>query len=132
MNIRLIKANRALNTTRQLFTTNSQHQNYFKSKIMSNNNMFSTAEASPAAAPIINNNTKVKIAVGQLTSAADREQNLNAVASLVKQSSEQQCKFLFLPENFSVMGTAQSDVQAEPLNGPLFARYRALAKQHCK
>lgn len=74
---------------------------------------------------------KVKIAVAQMTSIANKEINFAHVQTLVQQSAKEQCKFLFLPENFALMATSpQEGTQAEPLDGPLFTKYCQLAKEH--
>lgn len=73
-----------------------------------------------------------RIAVGQLTSGADVDVNLAACARLCAQAKERGALLLVLPENFAFMGKGDGETQKimEPLSGPLFTRFRALAREH--
>lgn len=73
-----------------------------------------------------------RLAVGQMCSTNDVEANFATCASLAKQAKEAGCHILCLPECFAFIGVAGSDALdvMEPLDGPLMARYRALARDH--
>ena len=72
------------------------------------------------------------LAVGQMTSTADVEANLATCAALAKQAKERGAALLCLPENFAFMGAADGESLKimEPLEGALFSRFRAIAKDH--
>jgi deaminated glutathione amidase len=74
----------------------------------------------------------MKIAVGQMCSTDDADANFAVVADLVKQASQQGVRLISLPECFEWIGTGPkaSVAVAAPLHGPLFTRYRELAKEH--
>lgn len=76
--------------------------------------------------------TGTLIAVGQMTSTNDIEANLAACTSLAASAAGRGAKLLCLPENFAFLGTADGDAQRimEPLDGPLFARFRQIARAH--
>jgi predicted amidohydrolase len=73
-----------------------------------------------------------RIAVGQLTSGDDVDQNLAACGRLCAQAKERGAALLLLPENFAFLGRGDGDTVRvmQPLDGPLFSRFRALASQH--
>lgn len=73
-----------------------------------------------------------RIAVGQLTSGADVDDNLAACARLCVQAKERGASLLVLPENFAFMGRGDGETakMMEPLDGPLFQRFAALARTH--
>jgi len=73
-----------------------------------------------------------RLAVGQMCSTNDVEANFATCASLARQAKEAGCHILCLPECFAFIGVAGSDALdvMEPLDGPLMARYRALARDH--
>jgi len=72
------------------------------------------------------------IAVGQMTSGDDVDRNLDACARLCRAAKQQGAALLSLPENFAFLGRGDGETLArmEPLDGPLFARFRALARDH--
>ncbi len=73
-----------------------------------------------------------RIAVGQLTSTDDVENNLSACARLCAQAKERGASLLLLPENFAFMGKGDGETvrMMQPLDGALFSRFRSLASQH--
>lgn len=73
-----------------------------------------------------------KLAVGQMTSTDDVEHNVAACDRLCAQAKERGAALLVLPENFAYVGRGDADTRAkmEPLDGPLFTRFRALAAKH--
>ena len=58
------------------------------------------------------------------------EANFETCSTLASAAASQGCSILFLPECFAYIGIAGNDALAvmEPLDGPLMARYRQLAK----
>lgn len=60
----------------------------------------------------------------------DVEANFETCSTLARAAASQGCSILFLPECFAYIGIAGNDALAvmEPLDGPLMARYRQLAK----
>ena len=60
----------------------------------------------------------------------DVEANFETCSTLASAAASQGCSILFLPECFAYIGIAGNDALAvmEPLDGPLMARYRQLAK----
>ena len=71
-----------------------------------------------------------KAAVGQMRATNDLEANFETCSTLASAAASQGCSILFLPECFAYIGMAGNDALAvmEPLDGPLMARYRQLAK----
>ena len=71
-----------------------------------------------------------KAAVGQMRATNDLEANFETCSTLARAAASQGCSILFLPECFAYIGMAGNDALAvmEPLDGPLMARYRQLAK----
>ena len=72
-----------------------------------------------------------RVAVGQMTSTSDVLANYETCARLARDAVAAGCSLLALPECFSFMGSTgeESLAQAEPLDGPKMARYRALARE---
>ncbi|KAL6774295.1 hypothetical protein ACKKBG_A24455 [Auxenochlorella protothecoides x Auxenochlorella symbiontica] len=70
-----------------------------------------------------------KIAVAQMTSVGDPDANFKTCQRLAQEAKDSGAAMLFLPENFGFLGRspAESLAQAQPLEGPLMARYRQLA-----
>jgi len=73
-----------------------------------------------------------RVAVGQLTSTSDHASNLAAARALCRRAADEGACLLCLPEAFSFIGgsAAETVAQAEPLDGPRFDAYRALARDH--
>lgn len=76
--------------------------------------------------------TNALLAVGQMTSTADLEANLRTCDDLAKQAKARGASLLCLPENFAFMGMGDGESRKvmEPLEGPLFSRYRSIAQDH--
>ena len=73
-----------------------------------------------------------RLGVAQMLSVADAEANLATVGRLVRKAAAGGCTFLCLPEAFDIVGTpgtGESSRAAQPLDGPLFQRYQALARE---
>ncbi|HEY4222989.1 MAG TPA: nitrilase-related carbon-nitrogen hydrolase, partial [Myxococcota bacterium] len=72
------------------------------------------------------------LAVGQMTSTKEVDQNLATCGELASSAQDRGAKLLCLPECFAFMGHGDVDTRAvmEPLEGPLFARYREIARAH--
>jgi predicted amidohydrolase len=72
------------------------------------------------------------LAVGQMTATDDIDENLRACARLCLQAVQAGAALLVLPECFAFLGRGDGDLLAtmEPLEGPLFARFRRLAVEH--
>ena len=62
----------------------------------------------------------------------DLDANFDTCASLVQQAASRGCVLLALPECFAYIGVKGTDALGvmEPLDGPVMARYRELARQH--
>uniref|UniRef100_A0A8C9GDK6 Nitrilase 1 n=1 Tax=Pavo cristatus TaxID=9049 RepID=A0A8C9GDK6_PAVCR len=73
---------------------------------------------------------KPLVAVGQVTSTPDKEQNFSGCAALVRAAARQGACLVFLPEGFDYIGrdSAQTLSLAESLDGELMARYSVLAR----
>ena len=73
-----------------------------------------------------------RIAVGQMCATNDLDANFDTCASLVQQAASRGCVLLALPECFAYIGVKGTDALGvmEPLDGPVMARYRELARQH--
>ncbi|MFZ9887362.1 MAG: carbon-nitrogen hydrolase family protein [Myxococcota bacterium] len=73
-----------------------------------------------------------RIAVAQMTSTHDEEQNFQTCERLVSRAAERGVRLLSLPENFAFLGQRDDEVQRfkRPLESELFRRYRALAADH--
>ncbi|NWH77192.1 NIT1 amidase, partial [Piaya cayana] len=81
---------------------------------------------SMAAAPAL----KPLVAVAQVTSTPDKEQNFSACAGLVREAAQRGAGLVFLPEAFDFIGrdATQTLSMAEPLDGDLMGRYAQLAR----
>ena len=75
---------------------------------------------------------KVLAGLVQMTSVNDAATNFAACASMVSDAVAKGCKIVFFPECFSFIGAKAGEAQqvAEPLSGPILARYLELAKVH--
>lgn len=73
---------------------------------------------------------KPLVAVGQVTSTPDKEQNFSGCAALVRAAARRGACLVFLPEGFDYIGrdSAQTLSLAESLDGDLMARYSTLAR----
>ncbi|NWH68387.1 NIT1 amidase, partial [Geococcyx californianus] len=73
---------------------------------------------------------KPLVAVAQVTSTPDKEQNFAACAGLVRQAAERGAHLVFLPEGFDYIGrdATQTLGMAEPLDGDIMGRYAQLAR----
>lgn len=73
-----------------------------------------------------------RLAVAQLCCTPDRERNLAAARAAVTRAKADGAEFVCLPEACDFLGTTREETLAlaEPLNGPLMQRYRALAAEH--
>ena len=68
----------------------------------------------------------------QMTAVNDVGANFAACSKLTEEACAKGALIIFFPECFSFIGAAAGEAQAvaEPLSGPILARYRELAKQH--
>lgn len=75
---------------------------------------------------------KPLMAVAQMTSTEDIEVNFNSTQELCERAKEHGAALICFPENFAYLGQSFSDrgSMSEPLEGPLFSRYRQLAKKY--
>uniref|UniRef100_A0A8V1A737 CN hydrolase domain-containing protein n=1 Tax=Gallus gallus TaxID=9031 RepID=A0A8V1A737_CHICK len=73
---------------------------------------------------------KPLVAVGQVTSTPDKEQNFSGCAALVRAAARRGACLVFLPEGFDYIGrdSAQTLSLAESLDGDLMVRYSTLAR----
>lgn len=74
-----------------------------------------------------------KVAVAQLTSNDDVDQNMAAVARCVRRAAEAGAQLVVIPECFSFLGPEQGKLaiaESIPGEGPLLKRCRALAEDH--
>ncbi|XP_040071895.1 nitrilase and fragile histidine triad fusion protein NitFhit [Ixodes scapularis] len=71
------------------------------------------------------------IAVCQLTSTSDKAANFQACSDLIHRAKSRGAQMVFLPEamDFLAEKKAQAYELAEPLDGPLIAEYKSLAKR---
>ncbi len=71
------------------------------------------------------------LAVTQMTSTTDVEQNLATVAQLLTKAHQRGAEVVVVPEAFAFLGERDNQVLevAEPLEGALFSRYRDLARE---
>jgi predicted amidohydrolase len=72
------------------------------------------------------------LAVSQMTATDDIDENVRACARLCAQAVKAGATLLVLPECFAFLGRGDGDLLAtmQPLEGPLFARFRRLAVEH--
>jgi deaminated glutathione amidase len=74
--------------------------------------------------------TKAVLAVAQMTSTSDVDENVRTATQLAQRAKARGAALLSLPENFAFMGTQDGEALRvmQPLEGELFARYRAIAR----
>jgi predicted amidohydrolase len=72
------------------------------------------------------------VAVAQMTSTRDVEENLRVVDELCAKAKSRGAQLVSFPECFAFLGAGDVETRAimEPLEGPLFTRYRELARKH--
>uniref|UniRef100_A0A8V5H595 Uncharacterized protein n=1 Tax=Melopsittacus undulatus TaxID=13146 RepID=A0A8V5H595_MELUD len=70
------------------------------------------------------------VAVAQVTSTPDKEQNWSVCSALVREAAQHGAGLIFLPEGFDFIGLnpEQTLGMAEALDGPLLRRYMELAR----
>jgi len=74
---------------------------------------------------------KFLLAVAQMCSTNDIENNFRVVEQLCKEASQRGASVVCFPENFAFLGHFQDATRmAEPLTGPLFSRYATLASTY--
>ena len=75
---------------------------------------------------------KLRVAVTQMTSSNDAEENLKTCEMLVERAAEMKADLVCLPENASFLGASmdESKAFAEPLSSPLLERYKKVAAAH--
>lgn len=72
----------------------------------------------------------MRIAAVQMTSGADKAQNLDVATRLIRKAAESGAKFAGVPENFSWMGPEpERAANAETLEGETLARMASLARE---
>jgi predicted amidohydrolase len=70
------------------------------------------------------------IAAVQMTSTADKTQNVETAVRWIREAARRGASFVGLPENFSWMGPdSERAAAAEPLDGPTLSRLAGLAKE---
>ena len=70
------------------------------------------------------------IAAVQMTSGADKAENVAKATALIRRAASRGASFVGLPENFAWMGPeAERDQNAETLDGPTLATLQALARE---
>jgi predicted amidohydrolase len=77
-------------------------------------------------------NNRHTVAVCQVCSTSNIEENYLNCARAIEAASKSNAKFVCLPECFSFMGEEKGDSLkiAQPLDGPIMTKYRNLAKQY--
>ncbi len=77
------------------------------------------------------NNKKTLIAVCQMTSKEDKDQNWAIGSDLIRKASEKGCEVVFLPECFDMICDSKQKTMSntEPIDGPVVTKYRDLAKE---
>src|SRR6218665_3577442 len=75
---------------------------------------------------------KTKVAVVQLNSKENKEDNFKIAKDLIDSACKDGAKMAFLPECFDMIGTSRemTFANAEPLDGPLIKRYEELARSN--
>ncbi|XP_046406454.1 glutaryl-CoA dehydrogenase, mitochondrial isoform X2 [Ischnura elegans] len=75
---------------------------------------------------------KHTIAVCQITSKFDKEENFDICSKLIRKAVENNAKVVFLPEACDYLGKNVKEILAlaEPLDGPTIRRYRKIAEEH--
>ncbi|WKY05618.1 hypothetical protein Q1695_006096 [Nippostrongylus brasiliensis] len=78
------------------------------------------------------NSGRSLIAVCQLTSDHDVEQNIKICTDMIERASERRCKMVFFPECFDFVGRNREEnvSLATEEDGPIMDRFRSLAKEH--
>ncbi len=72
----------------------------------------------------------MRIAVAQITSGADKAENLQLVADYARRAAEQKAQLVVFPEaTMQGFGTGRLDTQAEPAHGPFAKEVEALAQE---
>jgi predicted amidohydrolase len=72
----------------------------------------------------------MRVAAVQMTSGADKAQNLDTATRLIRKAAESGAGFVGVPENFAWMGPEpERDRNAEGLDGPTLARMAGLARE---
>ncbi|HSR63405.1 MAG TPA: carbon-nitrogen hydrolase family protein [Gammaproteobacteria bacterium] len=75
----------------------------------------------------------IRVAVLQMVSTNNRDENLAVAADLIQQAAEDDAKLLLLPENFSFMGQNEHDkvaLREKPGSGPVQDFLQQQAKHH--
>ncbi|XP_071442557.1 deaminated glutathione amidase [Hetaerina americana] len=75
---------------------------------------------------------RLMIAVCQITSKSDKEENFKCCSNLIRKAAEDNAKVVFLPEACDYLGRSTQEILAlaEPLDGPTISRYKELASHH--
>ena len=71
----------------------------------------------------------IKIALIQMTSSSNPDQNFSHISSCIAKASENDAKMVFLPENFHYM-RSKEPWEYQDLTGPAIQSYQKLAKMH--
>lgn len=66
-----------------------------------------------------------------MTSAGDTDENYQTCRQLALSAADANCRMLFLPECFSLLGSSytESIKVAQTLDGPFLQKYKALARE---
>lgn len=72
------------------------------------------------------------VAICHMRATHDKEHNRQQVRDILRQSSEQRARFVFLPECSDFVGRDRAETLrlSEPLDGPTVQFYRQLAREH--
>lgn len=72
------------------------------------------------------------VAICHMRATHDKEHNRQQVRDILRQSSEQRARFVFLPECCDFVGRDRAETLrlSEPLDGPTVQFYRQLAREH--
>ncbi len=75
---------------------------------------------------------KILVAVAQMTSSDNKEQNLKTCEALIAKAAQKGAKFISLPENFAYFGNGHEDVTAyaERLDGPSLSYMKRCAREN--
>lgn len=75
---------------------------------------------------------KPLIAVCQMTSKSDKEENFRICKSLIEKAKKRGAEMVFLPECFDLVGESkdQSIQLSESINGPIMNKYKELARSN--
>ncbi|RWS20304.1 nitrilase and fragile histidine triad fusion protein NitFhit-like protein, partial [Leptotrombidium deliense] len=76
---------------------------------------------------------KQLIAVCQMNSKENKDENFNVCKSMITRAANIGCKMVFLPECFDMICDSKKKTleNIEPIDGPLITKYRQLAKESC-